>query len=261
MFATIVVVLPSPFTGGATHVSHGSQSAVYDCGKTSDFQTSVMAWYTDVMHEVKPISSGYRLALSYNLLHTTQTLRPALSNNDQVTNAFRQVLLAWKAGAGSGVPEKIIYLLDHEYSQANLRGSALKCTDAQRIAILDTLGKELGFSLGLASVECHMVGSPDDDGGDYYGKRRRGYWDEEDDADDRDDDALNFVEISEQSMTLTNFVDLDGDTIADEIEIEGTTKTIPNDLEDTVTSGDHDEQEYEGYMGNVSCAWIIEYQL
>ncbi|KAF7789412.1 hypothetical protein EIP86_000356 [Pleurotus ostreatoroseus] len=221
-------------------------SAVYDCSKTSDIQTSVMAWYTDVMHEVKPITSGYRLALSYNLVHTTKALRPALSGNNRVFLAIRQVLVAWKSGARQDVPEKILYLLDHKYSQANLRGSALKGSDAQRVAILDTLGKQLGFKLGLASVECHVTGAADDDGGGYYG-RRNCYWDEES---ERDDDMLGFMEICDTMMSLTNFVNLDGVQVADEIEISGTTKTIPDDLEESVRSGAHDEQEYEGYMGN-----------
>lgn len=53
MFATIVVVPPSKFKGGSLHVSHGSLSTVYDCSPKSLTETNVLAWYTDVMHEVK----------------------------------------------------------------------------------------------------------------------------------------------------------------------------------------------------------------
>lgn len=257
MFATILVVLPSTFTGGAAHVSHGGQSVVYDCSKTSDVQTSVMAWYTDVMHEVEPITSGYRLALSYSLLHTTKALRPALSNGDNVLNAFRQVLLAWRAGAGSDVPDKILYLLEHSYSPDNLNRSALKGTDAQRTAILDALGKELGFSLGLASLECYIKGIPEDVGSGY----RRDFSRNDREFDD-DDDVLKFGRIKQRSMSLTNFVGCDGEEIADKIEIEGRTKTIPDNLEQAVTSRLHDKElECRRYFGDVSCIWVIKNQL
>ncbi|KAF7789411.1 hypothetical protein EIP86_000355 [Pleurotus ostreatoroseus] len=220
-------------------------SAVYDCSKISDLQTSVMAWYTDVMHEVKPITSGYRLALSYNLVHTTQTLRPALAGNDQVFNDIRDVLLAWKAGVGSGVPEKIIYLLDHKYSQANLRGSALKGSDAQKAAILDTLGKQFGFRLGLASIECYLRGAADDPHGG-YSERRHG------------DEMLEFEEVCHTEMSLTNVVDFDGVSVAGQIEMSDATETVPQDLEESMRDEPHDEQEYEGYMGNVSCELRVE---
>lgn len=220
-----------------------------------------MAWYTDVLHEVEPVTSGYRLALSYSLLHTTKALRPALSNGDNVLNAFRQVLLAWRASAGSNVPDKILYLLKHEYPQEKLNGDALKGTDAQRTAILDTLGKELGFSLGLASLECYIKGTPEDDGESHYGKRRNSSWNDWDFEDyGENDHALNFGHIKERSMLLDSFVGLNGGQIADEIKIDGTTKTIPDDLEKTVTSRPHDEQEYDRYFGRVSCIRVIEDQ-
>ena len=80
MFASIVVVLPSTFIGGTAHLSHGSLSVVYDCSQDSSLlKTTVLPWYTDVMHEIKPITSGYRLALTYNLVHTTSALRPSLA--------------------------------------------------------------------------------------------------------------------------------------------------------------------------------------
>jgi preprotein translocase subunit SecG len=52
MFATIVVVLLSHFTGGRAHLSHGGISKVFDSGGSSLTKTTVLAWYTDVMHEI-----------------------------------------------------------------------------------------------------------------------------------------------------------------------------------------------------------------
>ncbi|KAJ3542327.1 hypothetical protein NM688_g5980 [Phlebia brevispora] len=233
----------------------GRTSAVYDTSLTSDLQTSVMAWYTDVTHEVKPITSGYRLALSYNLIHTTTSLRPALPGDDSIMSPLRNALLAWKADAGAESPDKILYLLKHKYSQASLNGSALKGSDAQHAALLDPLCKELGFCLGLASVECHKEGACADGGS--HNRRRKRFWqydasdsDVEEEIDYDDDDDASFVDVFEQSMTISDFVDLQGEPLTGEIELDSVTETIPDDLEETVVSGAYDEQEYEGYTGN-----------
>lgn len=242
MFATIVIVLPSHFTGGAAHLSFGDLSKVYDCSATSQLETTVLAWYTDVTHEIKPITSGYRLALSYNLIHTTKALRPALVRHDSLTEKLSKVLLAWQDQENA--PEKLLYLLDHKYSEANLRASALKGADAQRVALLDVLAKKYGFRLGLANAHCNLRGYAED----YGPRRRRGGW--YSGSEDSDEDNVDFAEVEEREMTIEHFVDLDGGLIAQKLEFDEETETIPVDLADSVESGPHDGQDYEGYMGN-----------
>ncbi|KAG9036120.1 hypothetical protein FS837_001739 [Tulasnella sp. UAMH 9824] len=249
MFATIIVVLPSPFTGGSAHLSHAGQKVAIDQSKDSWLHTSVMAWYTDVTHEIKPIQSGYRLALSYNLIHTTTSLRPALSDNSGPIRQIRHILQSWRQNLyAEKSPQKIIYLLQHRYSQANCRGSAMKGTDAHVVAVFDSVSRELKFRVGLALVECHLSGGADDMGGG-------GAW-----SSDWDDDDCNqnvhFAEVSDQSMTITGLVSLDGEHLTDDLELmeddedgDGV-EFIPADLRERVESGRHDEQEYEGYQGN-----------
>ncbi|KAG8921757.1 hypothetical protein FRC01_014909 [Tulasnella sp. 417] len=253
MFATIVVVLPSSFTGGVAHLSHAGQSTIVDQGAGSLASTSVMAWYTDVMHEIKPIQSGYRLALSYNLIHTTTSLRPALTDTSEGIERLREILLSWKQHLqDEDSPEKIIYLLQHRYSHANYRGSALKGRDAQTVAILDSIGKEIGFRVGLALVECHLRGGADDGGNDYYAPPV-GCWSSDDGIASED---LNFLETYETSMTITELVDLDGVLLKKKLKLteedeDGVgVEFIPADLREVVESGPHDAQEYEGYQGN-----------
>ena len=40
------------------HLSHGGESKVFDNAKDSAFDTTILAWYTDVTHEVKEITSS-----------------------------------------------------------------------------------------------------------------------------------------------------------------------------------------------------------
>lgn len=247
MFATIIVVLPSKFTGGEAHLSHSGLSAVYDSSSGSTYKTTIMAWYTDVTHEIKPITSGHRLALAYNLVHSRQSLRPVLSSNKVFVDRVRNALRAWNENEGH-MPEKLLYLLDHKYSQANLRGSALKGADDHTVCILGLIAKELNFHLGLANVECHLSGVGDDEDG--YGERDCYTSDEE--ADEPYHRPVSFGEVSDRDVQIKSFVDLDGNKIADSLEFDEEKEIIPADFVEDIESGPHDKEDYEGYMGNVS---------
>lgn len=74
MFATINIVLPSLFGGGAAHRTYGNKSHIG--GLISTPQILFLAWHMDVMYEVKPIMCGQRLALSYNLIRSTSSPNP-----------------------------------------------------------------------------------------------------------------------------------------------------------------------------------------
>ncbi|KAJ8075198.1 hypothetical protein PM082_019526 [Marasmius tenuissimus] len=239
MFASIIVVLPSHFTGGDAHVSHGTLKKVFNTSGPSLSKTTVLSWYTDVTHEIKPIKSGYRLALSYNLFHTTNSLRPSLSSQTDMIGRLRHILLSWKQQESE--PDKMIYMLDHKYSQASLSASALKGKDAHIVAVLDSLSKEIGFSLGLAHIEHHETGQAND-----YGGGRGSYWDES----EEDDDDVEMGEIEESTTSIENLVDLDGKHISDNVEFDDEAETIPARFIDYFGGQTWDDQDYEGYQGN-----------
>lgn len=57
MFATAIILLPSAYTGGQVVVSHASSTKTIDFSQNSLLSTALLAWYTDVKHEVKPVKS------------------------------------------------------------------------------------------------------------------------------------------------------------------------------------------------------------
>jgi hypothetical protein len=65
MVGSLVVGLPSTFSGGSLEVRHGSETATYRGSKKA---LSFVAFYSDCRHQVKPVTSGYRVVLTYNLL-------------------------------------------------------------------------------------------------------------------------------------------------------------------------------------------------
>ena len=249
MFATVIVILPSAYTGGQVIVSHASSSRTIDFSEDSLHATSILAWYTDVRHEVKPVTSGYRLALSYNLIHVAppNVPRPSLPDTSSSAELLRHTLRKWQAKKYEGESDQrlMAYLLDHEYSTHDLgQGStSLKGADAQRVALLRPIAEDLGFMLGLASLEHNVSGCAEDNGGGYY---NRGRWDDEDED---EDETPGMLEVTEKSTKISGLVDLNGVPLLSvgEIHLEDDC-IIPKDPFEDETPDDTD---YEGYMGNV----------
>ena len=68
MFGTLIVQLPSEFTGGDLVVRHAGQEMVIKMSQEgSSSYCVVAAHYSDCEHEVETVESGYRLALVYSL--------------------------------------------------------------------------------------------------------------------------------------------------------------------------------------------------
>ncbi|KAF5383237.1 hypothetical protein D9615_004868 [Tricholomella constricta] len=258
MFATVIIVLPSLYTGGEVHVSHSSSTKVIELAPNSLLYTSVLAWYTDVRHEVKPITSGYRLALSYNLIHAVPGVpRPTLPDMNTAVNRLRHVLRKWhkEAYGNEEMDDNLVaYLLEHEYSVANLQAGAkiLKGADAHLVANLRDVAEDLGYMVCLANLEYHVHGCADDDYGyRSYGKRERynrygGYGNSSDDDDDRGTPGMG--EIMETNLTLQNLVDLEGNSLLGHGSLGLSQENlIPKEPFEDETPDDTD---YEGYMGN-----------
>ena len=72
MVGTLVVSLPSAHTGGELVIEHGGQSVTYRVPKE---ELTFVAFYADCRHEVKPVRSGYRVTLTFNLLSGTRLRR------------------------------------------------------------------------------------------------------------------------------------------------------------------------------------------
>ena len=73
MVGTLVVTLPSRYTGGELMVGHNEEWKAY---RGSNTALSLVAFYADCRHEVFKVQSGYRITLTYNLLLHGDTSRP-----------------------------------------------------------------------------------------------------------------------------------------------------------------------------------------
>lgn len=264
MFATIVIVLPSEFSGGEVHVSHGKQSKIFDFFNESLISTTALTWYTDVVHEVKPITSGFRLALSYNLVHTppktggaaSTSLAPRLPCLEGSMQRLEYVLRGWKYADRHGIelatgkkpPQKLAYLLDHEYSHANLSFDQLKGRDANRVLTLRDVCARVGFQLSLGSLDYTETGYAVDNGGGY--RNKGGYYD------DGDEEDVAMCEVEERSCVVQLISGRNGECLGSEEELDLEEVMVENGYWDEVGP---DRKDYEGYQGNVSSSSDVQF--
>ncbi|KAI1173489.1 hypothetical protein F4777DRAFT_445744 [Nemania sp. FL0916] len=151
MVATLAICLPSKHEGGDVHLCHAGQHRTFNTSDSSLFDTTALAWFSDVTHEVEEVTSGHRLVLTYNIIHKS---KPNLSANtfheqlDTISAALAQCRLH---GTGPDFDEKI-YPLDHKYSRAGLSLHHLKGRDLAVCESLQSLCSQHEYYLLLAHI-------------------------------------------------------------------------------------------------------------
>ena len=158
MFATLVITLPSFHEGGDLLVRHKEQEECISLVPQDVSEIRYAAFYADCMHEVKPVKSGYRLCLIYNLIHTPRRDEKLLTAPDyrSTINAVAEELAKWTKTPDS-IP-KIAWLLEHNYTPAGLSFAGLKNVDAARADMLKQAVEEIGYEIYLAIVHIEEYG-------------------------------------------------------------------------------------------------------
>jgi len=77
MFGSLVVILPTAHQGGSVVVRQSQREWTFDTAKAvrvnpgvnnaSTTAAAFVAFFSDVEHEITTVTSGYRVALTYNL--------------------------------------------------------------------------------------------------------------------------------------------------------------------------------------------------
>ena len=165
--------------------------------------------FADVLHSVQPVTSGYRIVLTYNLVAKGVHAPPSLQSLQVHVNQVRRTLKKWKK---TSQPEFLVYTLQHEYTHASLRASALKGLDVHRVQCIMHLQKELGLRLCLGSLEKEVFGNCEGTYNEYNG------WSDGEDEDE-DDGHHHIDEEIESSFKLKNVVDLDGNVVIQGLQV------------------------------------------
>ena len=205
MFATLVVALPSNYTGGELLIRHQDREVRFDPRCHDPSQAAFAAFYADCLHEVSPVTSGCRLTLIYNLLRQGPGDQPKPPSYEAEREQLTKLLRQWTEDedrSDDRPPDKLILPLEHAYTQASLSFEALKGADAARGATPLAAAREADCELHLALLSIEESGSAEHSGA--YRSYRRGRYDDE------DEDEFEVVEVHDRSETLSDWRRPDG---------------------------------------------------
>ncbi len=249
MVATLVVVLPSKSTGGAIVVTHNGRRRVFAAGGGG---LGLVAFYTDCRHEVERVKTGHRVALTYHLFHAGAPVARASEGRSSAVDrlmgsvdAYFSTRVVPRYGTGDGeLPDRLIYLLDHEYTQRGLSFRRLKGKDRPRVSALLKVAERLDCEAYLALAEVHEVWNCEGDGYDppYWGSRARQRV-----VDRNASDDYQLLDLCDSDVELRHWVGPDGAVdpgVPANVRDDEICSTRPSVEMDPFRS------EHEGYMGN-----------
>ena len=152
MIATLVLSLPSKHSGGIVQASHGGETMELDTASNSEFNLTALAWYADVKHSVLPVTQGYRLVLTYNLImeHSDVPSQSAERLDDR--RAVLPELLRERPGTAPDIGH-FVFILDHQYTASGLNMATLKGHDALVAQKLRDVCSSADFYLFLAHLD------------------------------------------------------------------------------------------------------------
>ena len=184
MVATLVVSLPVAGEGGTLVVRHMDHVTRLDMCTDDPSELVVAAFYADCEHEVTPVAAGHRLVLVFNLVRRTDdplTAPDFRAEADRIAtwlseyaDSARTRPLApaparprgsyWHSGQDdadelAATPEKLIWLLEHGYSEAGLSFSALKNMDEAVAAALCEASERADCALYAAILRVEQIGN------------------------------------------------------------------------------------------------------
>lgn len=252
MIGTLVVTLPSTFSGGTLVVAHHEQKVEHlETGR----KLSLVAFYADCRHEVRPVTSGYRIVLTYNLMLSVGTSEaPQLPARqlERLQSSVCEFLetptpVRWGCKEEAAPPDRLVYLLDHQYTRSGLSWTHLKGADTVRVAALRAVAERLDCDVALALADVHETWSCED----MDGHRRWSSWDRRsrnrsEDTRAAPADEPELEELQDSDVSLRHFVDAKGKAaaVAGHVTDDELCCTKPS-------VGFHPfESTYEGYMGN-----------
>ncbi len=249
MVGTLVVTLPSAFTGGELVVGHNGEEEVYR-GSRKDL--SLVAFYADCRHEVLKVQSGYRITLTYNLLLHGNASRPEGDDGtiaevaDLLREHFSTPVARYYGGPAADPPSRLVCLLDHEYTPRGLTWRRLKGADARRVGLLRTAADQAGCEvvLALANVRTTHGAYP---AREAYGYGNHDWYGDEEGLDDESAGDYVIQDLIDSEVTLTHWTQPDGSRLEEiSLHVDDTQvcAITPTGARTPYSS------EYEGYMGN-----------
>ena len=236
MLATLVVVLPTPFSGGALVVRHQSDRQTFRfeeaaSGKAANY----VAFYADCEHEVQRVTQGYRLCLTYNLVLKAD--RRAKKSPPAASTTPAEVLASSIGGwVSARQAEPLVFALEHHYTQRGLTLDLLKGADRSHAKLILSAAEKANCRVHLAQVTRRLCQYADD--GSFERRWSRGPGRPQN---------LTIGEVYEDDLRGTTWTDVAGkrQPFGDlPFDVSAIVSSVPLDAWSPTS------EEYEGYTGN-----------
>lgn len=197
--------------------------------------------YGDATLEFKPLDSGYRVMLEYDLIVPSLAKLTSLARVYSEKRKLRDFLAAWndkvekdKATRRSSFPTLLAYICDFHYTSEPLSLDVLQGNDRLRAACLQDLCSQIGMGLYIADLDRTHSGICEYYHGNQYG--------------DDDDDHHEITIDDADEITLSNMAEVNGKTVASDICLEEDENFVQSEPFDDGP----DNEDYQSYHGLVT---------
>ena len=226
MFGTLVIQLPSNYSGGKLIVYHQRKKSEFDySGPSCRSNCYFTSFYADCQHEVKKVTKGYRLCLIYNLMYQGLDECPTPADAKKQVSAIVSAMNQWEEDIESDeCPDMMTYLLEHKYCEASLSFRLLKNGDRAVADILTQAKAKVDFDIYVGHINLT----------EHWAAEHDGYGDYED------------VECCDEFVHAEHLDSCDGKHTLSQVEIYKDS-FVPEDFFDEI---DPDEEEFEEATGN-----------
>lgn len=237
MFGTLIIGLPTTYTGGELLVRFDGAEEVIDFSKPSaNYKMPFAAFFADCEHELKPVTSGYRVVLVYNLLQGSGLQKPGLSYISDKVDEMAALLQSLSESIDDR-PKAV--LLEHQYTPANFSILSLKQHDGPRARLLIEAARKAGYFAVPGLVTHYQMGELEGVEYDYnYSRNYRNSY-----AKDIGEGTMG--EVYEEYTTIEHWNTEEMPGLGD---FKVSIKDLITELE--IGEGEPVEKEEEGFTGN-----------
>lgn len=247
MIGTLVIQLPSDFSGGDLIIEQHGEKRIFPALPNPQQSLNFIAFYADCQHEVTEVKTGYRIALTYNLIFEAPDYAIFPRNNELLNKEIQNYFSKKTSDENKHTDKKsalfLNYLLDHEYSEKSLSWSGLKGADRIRAEELVGAAQNLNLSMHLVLADFHQSWSAEDPDKPRYWRKHYEYDDE--DYDSKDNYVLG--ELLSDDCRIYHWIDLSNQVLDyPAVQISSESQCWTKSADDFKPF----KSDYEGYMGN-----------
>ncbi len=245
MVASLIVMLPSKFGGGDLIVEHQQKRQKFAFNNARKQEAcDCAAFYADCLHEVRKVTSGVRVCLSYNLSLKAERKNKEPARKVDPMDPLVTAIENWTQ-ARSAHP--LVFALEHQYTANGLKPDLLKGKDRTMARHLIAAAERANCCLHFGQVERHLVEHAMDGFSEYAGYRRGRYRDHYRRPKITDPSELEILEIIDDCVCVDGWksatgkrvpmgpLSVGGDSIVSQVPVEQWKPT---------------SFDYEGYTGN-----------